>query len=518
MVGEPNEIDPVVKEKILADMAEARRLHFQAADYFQKKNNPWMAFDLWMQAIELDPYTVDYRLNIGAMCIHLGKPFDFYKDLALGCAVTASRIQPNRMDVWMATAEYSINASKYPEAITALEQALMFEPNNARLWVLKSFCHQRNAQKMEAYDCAEQAIKLDPEMGEAHFLIAYNSTLERFDPLKMATHGEKAFRAQKPCNDQITACWQSAHGYLNLGDYVKGFEYFEARFRLNALFAGGGSALARFKQPRWRGEKNRTVLIHPEMGFGDSFLMLRYLRVVTGKFNTTKIIFECFPQMIDLVRYNFPDIDVREFGSITEGFDYHLPMMSLPHYCKTRSNTVPWEEGGYLKAELGKIEEWSELLREKKILDTTKLNIGICWSGGKRAYNSGAQETDKRRSVPFELVKPLLAMPGINWISLQAENDSGLPNPGIQSFSDTAAIIHMCEAVVSVDTSVINLAGAMGKKTWLLNRYDHCWRWGVPGAWYPTIKDICQTHYGVWDDVIDKIKNELADECDKIAA
>lgn len=500
-----------------ADQKEAERLHFQACDYFQKKNNPHMAFDLWLQAIELDPTVVDYRLNIGAMCIHLGKPFDFYKTMALGCAIAASRIQPNRMDVWMATAEYSINASKFPEAITALEQALMFEPNSARLWTLKSFCHHRNAQREEAYQCAMKAIGCDPEMGEAHFLIAYNATMDRFDPMKMAVHGEKAFLAQKPCSDAITACWQSAHGHLHIGDYRKGFEYFEARFQLNSMISGGTSALLRFAQPRWRGEKNRTLLIHPEMGLGDSFLLLRYLPVVRDKFNV-RVIFECFPQMIDLVRYNYPDIEVFEFGKITEGFDYHLPMMSLPFYCKTTSSTVPWN-GPYIKAEPEKIIEWAGKISRMPGACIMKKNIGICWSGGKRAYNSGAQEIDKRRSVPFELIKPLLEMPGINWISLQAENDSGLPNPGIKTFSDTAAIIQCLDAVISVDTSVINLAGAMGKKTWLLNRYDHCWRWGAASSpWYPTIKDIRQTQYGAWDDVVARIKDELEKECDKMAA
>lgn len=503
------------KEQLTPDQEEAQKLHYLACDFFLKKKNPHMAFDLWLQAIELDPYVVDYRLNLGAMCIHLGKPFQFYTDLAIINAVTATRMAPERQDVWQAVIEYSLNASKFPEAITAAERAIAADPNNARLWTLKSFCHHRNAQREEAYDCALRAVELDPEMGEAHFLISYNATTDRFDPQKQAFHGERGFTAKKPCTTPLISCWQSAHGYLALGDYAKGFDYFEARLRLDAMLLGGSSPLARYRQPRWRGEKNCTVLIHPEMGLGDSFLMLRFLRVAQKKFNV-KVIFECFPQMIDLVRFNFPDIAIAEFGKVTADFDYQLPMMSLPHYCKVRSDSVP--NTPYIGAEPNKVAEWLKYFNGQTH-NPKNQRVGICWSGGKRAYNSGATETDKRRSVPFEIIKPLLSIPGINWVSLQAENDSGLPNPGIKSFSDTAAIIDLLDAVVSVDTSVINLAGAMGKKTWLLNRYDHCWRWGAAETpWYPSIRDVRQTRYGVWDDVVARIKDDLEKECDKMAA
>jgi len=493
--------------------AQALKLHELACDAFLKHRNASLAYDRWLQAVQLDPECVEYRANLARMCIRLAQPADMFRDMAVYQAQCAARMAPDNKDYYILLGELCLQAHKFLEAIAAFERALNSDPTLAPMWGLKGFCHNRIGDLKAAREDYERALELDPENGQFHFLLSCLFAGSEFNPERMAFHGEKGFTARKPSMNSVEACWHAALGYLSIGDYKKGWEYFEARFRLNPIISGVPYILLRHKQPLWRGERDCTVLVHQEHGFGDAFMMCRFLPLIAQKYKV-RVLFECMPQMIDLMRHSFPGIEMFPMETVHDGFDYHLPMMSLPLHYRLKSYAIPGD-GPYLHAEPHKIAEWEHKLK----LQAGKKNLGIVWAGGKRAYNSQAHATDKRRSVPFDLIKPLLEMPDINWISLQAEHDDVLPNPGIRTFSDTAAIIHLLDGVVSVDTSVVNLAGAMGKKTWLLNRYDHCWRWGAKKTpWYPSVIDVRQTHYGEWEPVVEKIRLMLEDECAKIAA
>ena len=188
-------------------------------------------------------------------------------------------------------------------------------------------------------------------------------------------------------------------------------------------------------------------------------------------------------------------------------FDYHLPIMSLPYVCKTRADTVPWD-GPYLRPEPHKIDEWSCFwpLNEPGIP-----RIGICWSTGVNAYNPHNYDVHKKKSVPFGLIKPILDVPGVAYVSLQTGDESeDMPNPGIKTFSDTAAILHHLDGVITVDTALANLAGAMGSNIWLMDRFDNDWRWdNIESPWYPTARIFRQKKLGDWQPVVAAIRRDL---------
>jgi ADP-heptose:LPS heptosyltransferase len=182
-------------------------------------------------------------------------------------------------------------------------------------------------------------------------------------------------------------------------------------------------------------------------------------------------------------------------------------LMSLPLICETLKDSVPWD-GPYIKASSSKLDEW----RKKLELSKTKQNIGICWFAGARNYNSSNWAVYQKKSVPFEQIKPILDVDA-KFYSLQEHSDD-LPDLNLQSFNDTAAVIELMDCVVTVDTSVANLAGAMGKKTYLMNPYDGCWRWSknISTPWYPNVTVVQQKESGEWGSVIQTIIEHLSNQ------
>lgn len=469
------------------------------------------AFDNLMKAVELNPLSPPYRMNLAVMANRIALATDHLRELAYQQGVEACRQASHVLGNWILLGDIALSALKYPEAIAAYERALSIDDKVVKLWTILGFCHLRINEIPKAKLCYEKALEINPEFGHAHFLLSVLYAGIYYNPEKQAFHGEKGFTSKHPTNMDVDSCWNAAHGYLAMGNYEKGWKYFTARLNRNTQNAGHKLLVKRYQKPVWKGENNCRLLVTAEMGLGDSFIMARYFEMIENKVGIS-LVFECHKQMLALMRYNLTYVKCIEYGTVTEDdFDYHIPMMSLPLICETKSDSVPWTDGGYIKADQSKIDEWRNW---DGFATDGRLNIGLCWSGGSRAYNAANHETDKRRSLPLRQFQGALKGVHANFIALQPEGDSGpYKKPSIKDFSDTAAIIHLLDAVVSVDTSVINLAGAMGKRAWLLNRYDSCWRWSrhLKTPWYPTVREIRQEEPGDWSSVLSIINYELKD-------
>ncbi len=475
------------------------------------KGNRHLAYDSFLRAIELDPNVSAYRLNLAITAQSLARPADQLNDMAYFQASECCRIQPEALGNWVGFAEIAMLTHHYKEAIHAYEQALRLAPDNARLWCLLGFVHHKIDHTEDAKQCYLKSVELDPEQGQPHFLLSTCYTGKDYDPARIAYHGEKAFTVKHKATLSLEAMWNAAHGFLGIGCYEKGWGYFEARLHRNLTNQGRVLAPFKFPQPMWKGERDCTVLIHSEMGLGDVVCFLPYLPIIERHFSV-KAKLECPASMLALVQYNFPSVECTVNGVGME-FDYHLPIMSLPYVCKTRADTVPWD-GPYLRAEPHKIDEWSCFwpLNEPGIP-----RIGICWSTGVNAYNPHNYDVHKKKSVPFDLLKPVLDVPGVAYVSLQTGDEAeSMPNPGIKTFSDTAAILHHLDGVITVDTALANFAGAMGAKTYLIDRFDYDWRYHdkLKQPWYPTVTPYRQTVLNDWSPVI----SSLVDEMKKLAA
>lgn len=494
------------------DMAEAL---FRKADAAKNKGNLGAAITFLNKAIALEPGRPAYRLHLALDLIAFNKKREPQLNEAFAQAQMVCKMAPHLPAHWMVFAEVAMNCYRFPEAIAAYEKFVDMQPEHAFAWGLLGFCYSRNAQHDMAIEACEKAVALDVELGMPHFLLSTLYGDQRFwNPGKIAYHGEMAFECKKAVSVYgIESMWNAAHGFLHLGNYPKGFTYFEARLIPNQTNAGNVLPLQRYPRPKWEGQEGIRLLVQTEMGLGDALLMMRFIPLIKEKF-CLDVVFECHDNMLTLAQANLPGVKCVTYGSANrDDFDYQIPIMSLPLAMRTERDSVP--NAPYIKADPALVEEWRGRLK----LAADRPNIGVCWFSGRQSHTSDSHETSKRKSVPFELIKPLIEMPEYNFVSLQVDRDSEFPGPGIKTFADTAAIISLLDTVISVDTAVSNLAGAMGADLWLMDRYDHCWRHcAIPTPWYPTAKIYRQTGPRAWPRVVSAIMDDLKKDRDKIAA
>ncbi|MES2208468.1 MAG: tetratricopeptide repeat protein [Pseudomonadota bacterium] len=264
----------------------------------------------------------------------------------------------------------------------------------------------------------------------------------------------------------------------------------------------------------WKGESldNKILLLWTEQGTGDSLMMLRYIDKIKKEKNI-KLKVICEDSIKEIVK-DLPGVNeviikpINIFNNLE--FDYHCSLMSLPGIFKTTIETIP-SDFPYIFIEKEKQDIWQERLKEYK-----GLKIGLAWAGNKYLMSNNA------RSIPIKILEPLIKIEGINWFSLQKGESAQelllLDWPitdwsnDFHTMSDTGALIKNLDLVISVDTSIIHLTGALAQHGWLLNRFASDWRWlnlGQVSPWYPTIKIFRQNKYHDWETVISLIVLEL---------
>ncbi len=286
------------------------------------------------------------------------------------------------------------------------------------------------------------------------------------------------------------------------------------RARIPTAARGTRQLLAKLRNvPRWRGEslQGKRVLVWTEQGLGDSVMMMRYLQPIRH-LGVTWLAVCCEPELTRLMQ-GVTEVDEVFFDTGSEDwrkrFDFHCPMMSLPLAFGTRLETIP-ARIPYLAVPRDLKRKWSE-----KVSRLPPPRVGLVWAGGKQIL------ADSRRSISLTSFLPLLKKRGISFVSLQKGPEaSQLANVrrNIGNWMDecddlleTAALIEQLELIISVDTSVAHLAGALGKTVWLLNRADSEWRWMLErndSPWYPTMRIFRQQQPG-WKEVIRDIADAL---------
>ena len=272
------------------------------------------------------------------------------------------------------------------------------------------------------------------------------------------------------------------------------------------------SAQPEFAQPPWDGSElnGKTVLLHAEQGLGDSIQFVRYVPMVRDRGG--KVVLQCQPALSRLFT-GLPGIDrVIKNGDPIPRFDAHCPLLSLPRAFGTTLDSIP-ASVPYLTADPAAALDWA-----KRLADRPGKKVGIVWAG--RAGYVG----DRTRSLSLTTLAPLACASGITWYSLQkgyaAAQISDAPQgmelidrtAELNDFADTAALIANLDLVISVDTAVAHLAGAMGKSVWTLLPYAPDWRWLLnrdDSPWYPTMRLFRQQRPGDWGEVIQRIAESL---------
>jgi hypothetical protein len=324
----------------------------------------------------------------------------------------------------------------------------------------------------EALSCYERAAGMRPDFAEAHF--------------------------HEGCCRLLT------------GDFQRGWQKYEWRWLLADQRA---EARRNFSQPLWTGVQDiagKTLLLHAEQGFGDTIQFCRYLPLVVER--GAKVILEVQPALAALMRTLPCPMQVIVKGEALPAFDLHCPLLSLPRAFGTELTTIP-PTIPYLCASAAAATNWRSRLDAMR-----RPRVGLAWSG------SPTHKNDHNRSLALE---PLLsALDGIEatTISLQREvrtadaaillERSNLVRLGeeLKDFSDTAALISNLDLVVSVDTAVAHLAGALAKPVWVLLSYNPDWRWLLDrddSPWYPTARLFRQDESRAWDGVLGRLSSAL---------
>ena len=298
-----------------------------------------------------------------------------------------------------------------------------------------------------------------------------------------------------------------AVGCLALGEYKRGFLQFEKRYLMGEAHRYINSAL--FSYERWNGQSlvGKTLLVSAEQGLGDTIQMVRYLPML--KANTgASIVMETQHESLSLLEYNFPDVKfyVREVAQLPPvSFDYWIGAFSFPAIFKTEFENVPCRDG-YIGVPEGYQKYWSERLNV--VPRRTKPKIGLAWSGQPK------HRADRRRSVPFDRLRNFLGNIEADFYSLQTTLPVEAKNfvfsfaDEMLTLADTAALCMEMDLIITVDTSVAHIAGALGKETWLMLPHCYEWRWGLKGfenPWYNSIKVFRQQSVGDWQGVLGEI-------------
>jgi hypothetical protein len=298
--------------------------------------------------------------------------------------------------------------------------------------------------------------------------------------------------------------------YLLSGDYARGWPQYEHRWNFEHL----SGTLPKFSQPRWTGQdlKDKTILVCQEQGLGDTIQFVRFIfslhnsgaRVILQVNNNLAPLFAGSPIVSQIIDVNDTPTD----------FDYWTPIMSIPGILGVTLQNLP-HQLQYLAPHTDLVRVWQERLGAK-----TRLRVGICWSGRPDSW------INRHKGMPFETALDLIKRnPTTEWINLQVEctaeqaqilEQHGVKNfPGlVRHFADSAALIHHMDVVISVDTAVAHLSGALGRPTWIpLNWYGTDWRWLLnrdSSPWYPSARLFRQTKLGDWATVVDRIHQYLS--------
>jgi Flp pilus assembly protein TadD len=491
---------------------------------------------LYHQILAQYPQHADALHLLGVAALQLGRP-----DEAVALIRQAIAANPAAAPFHANLAEALKQQGKLDEAIAALRAALSLQPNLPAAYNNLGTALHEKGNRDEAIAAYRDALRLDPNHAPAHNnlgnLLRLSNDLDAAEAafrtaLRLDANNTEAlynlsltFKDQGRAQDAIAglrtvlrlnphhveAHWNLALALLQLGDFREGWQHYEWRKRKSdfSRFALG------LPQPNWDGSDlgGRSIFIHTEQGLGDTIQFIRYAPLVAAR-GAGKVIVGCRPNLLRLLRdggvggvdhWIGPDETLPQF-------QVHSALLSLPLVMGTTTlDSIPGRVP-YLRAP----EDVSRAWREKLAADSSRLKIGLFWEGS---------IADRRRSIALSALAHLAASApaGTRFHSLQVGDPAHQrPPPGmtlhnhsaeLTDFAETAGLIEQLELIISVDTAVAHLAGAMAKPVWTMLPYQSDWRWleaREDSPWYPTMRLFRQKARGQWDEVIQQVAAALA--------
>lgn len=452
--------------------------------------------DLLSQSLALNPRQPEVYYNFGYALQQLG-----LLDSAIQAYGQSIALAPNDADALLARGHVLATQERFAEAARDFARAVQLVPQNVDAWNNYGNVLLESEQVPEAMAAYDKALALRP--GFAQALFNKGKALAAQERYAEAGAVYEAALAVNPQYEE--AKWHLSWVKLVLGDFAQGWKLFESRWTVPAL----GNVRRYGQLPQWLGQESiagKSLLLYNEQGLGDTLQFCRYVPVLQAL--GAKVSLAVQAPLVRLLADQWPGVAVAESFADVSGFDLATPLMSLPLALGTTLETIP-AAVPYLRA--------PALAAMEK---PGRPRVGLVWSG------STGHKNDKNRSIPLEILAPLFALP-VDWVCLQPEIREAdaawlaahpavqLARPALHDFVETAQIIAGLDRVLTVDTSVAHLAGALGKPVWILLPTGCDYRWLLERAdspWYPTARLFRQTERSDWSKAVSAVKQAIADK------
>ena len=496
--------------------------------------NAEQSVSLLGKSLKISPNQPRALCNLGIGLHNLGR-----LDEALASYDRAISLNPGYAMAYNNRGNTLLNLDRQKEALASFDQAIALEPNYAEAYNNRGNILREFMRLDEALASFDRAIALNSNYAVAHCnrgstladlglpddaLVSFDRAiaLDR-DYAGAHCHRGGVLLDLKRLDEALASCdraialdpglvdayFRKSLVRLLTGDFAEGLELYEWRWKTAAHKRNARN----FSQPLWTGDQplaGKTLLVHAEQGLGDFVQFCRYAPMALSL--GAKVVIEVPKRLLPLLLTLKGDFIFVEKGRPLPDFDLHCPVMSLPLAFKTRLETIP-AEVPYLFADPDKRQEW-----RRRLGDKTRPRIGLVWSGNPQ------HKSDRSRSIALKRFAPLLQLPfefHSLQIEIQPEDAAALPEfPQLRThrddqndFSDAAALIAAMDLVITVDTAVAHIAGALGKPVWILLPWVPDWRWLLERSdspWYPTATLFRQPAMDDWSSVIAEVSDRLS--------
>lgn len=453
-------------------------------------------------------------------------------------------IEPDSIDGLFKFSSFLVTVDRNDEAVVGFEHALKINNNIPEIHVNLANCLVRLGRGEEAIKHFNEALRMRPDMAEAYLNLG-NAFFRYRGDIEGARHCFEMVLSKEPNNrnalNNLTSLSMemgdvqaavrntrrmlevhpadpvlhatAASVFLTLGQWQEGWQHFEWRWLRDNLPV----PLRDFDKPEWHGEdiSDKTILIHHEQGLGDSIQFLRFVQQVVER--AGKVVLEVPANLLALYSQSIPGVTLATYRQPLPSFDVHVAIMSLAHILGVNVDQVP-APIPYLRADPVRVEAWKERLPKEGF------RIGVVWQG------KAGVGVDFGRSYRLENLAPVARLPGVTLISLQKGDGldqlDSLPegmrvetlgpdfDSGPDAFLDTAAVMPHLDLIISSDTSVAHLAGALGRPVWVPLKFAPDWRWMLTredSPWYPSnMRLFRQRQSGNWSELFERLAVDVA--------
>lgn len=488
-------------DKAIALAPDDALSHYNRANALMQAGKFDEAVTGYRKSISLNTAYAEAHANLGNVLLEQGEIKD-----AISSYSRAISLDPRHGLALHGRAKALHKINRDEEALEDFDRAIAlnktyFQAFNDKGLVLHDL--ERYDEALESYD---KAISFNSNYVEAYHNRAITQTELNLLDEAMANYD----RALALDPNYMPAAWNRANLLLLLGKFEQGLQQYENRNSLKIF-----RELRSYKQPLWSegvGISGKALLICHELYLGDMIQFCRYAKLAEAR--GARVIISAQDCLRELLQGLGPAIEITPGKLQADSFDYYIPLMSLPLMFKTVLETIP-QQVPYLHADDARVEQWSKRLGDRGF------KIGICWQGSKLS-------TDKRRSFPLSGFYNISQLPNVRLISLQksdgleqlAQMPEGMKvetlgddfDAGEQAFLDTAAVMKNLDLVITCDTAIAHLAGALAIPAWVVLKQVPDWRWLLArndSPWYPTVRLFRQTERGVWRTAFSQMESAL---------